>query len=172
MTRQHEQKRLTTYIAHEGFMTSVDHHGTGCSEVLAAHLAEKRFLTGVHLLVPPQATATDRRKPCHTHRTERVKVLLQVKTKGKSSCTHHTRRVFGQCGSSCVSTYTSYYWSRNKPWLKCCFTSTEIVGLLGTRGRGYGGGGRRRLYTCRYTVTTRMTTALRWAAMRAILMFQ
>ena len=27
-------------------------------------------------------------------------------------------------------------------------------------------------YTYRYTVTTRMTSALRWAAMRAILMFQ
>ena len=32
-------------------------------------------------------------------------------------------------------------------------------------------GGRGRLYTCRYTVTTRMTSALRWAAMRAIFMF-
>ena len=32
--------------------------------------------------------------------------------------------------------------------------------------------GRGRLYTYRYTVTTRMTSALRWAAMRAILMFQ
>ena len=32
-------------------------------------------------------------------------------------------------------------------------------------------GGRGRLYTYRYTVTTRMTPALRWAAMRAILMF-
>ena len=30
-------------------------------------------------------------------------------------------------------------------------------------------GGRGRLYTCRYTVTTRMTPALRQAAMRAIL---
>ena len=29
----------------------------------------------------------------------------------------------------------------------------------------------RELYTYRYTVTTRMTPALRWAAMRAILMF-
>ena len=28
-----------------------------------------------------------------------------------------------------------------------------------------------RLYTYRYTVTTRMTPVLRWAAMRAILMF-
>ena len=37
--------------------------------------------------------------------------------------------------------------------------------------RGYGGGVRGRLYTYRYTVTTRMTHALRWAAMRAILMF-
>ena len=34
-----------------------------------------------------------------------------------------------------------------------------------------GGGGGGRLYTYRYTVTTRMTSALRWAAMRAILMF-
>ena len=32
-------------------------------------------------------------------------------------------------------------------------------------------GGRRRLYTYRYTVTIRMPSALRWAAMRAILMF-
>ena len=38
-------------------------------------------------------------------------------------------------------------------------------------GEGYGGGGRGKLYTYRYTVTTRMTSALRWAAMRAILMF-
>ena len=38
--------------------------------------------------------------------------------------------------------------------------------------RGYGGGGRGRLYTYRYTVTTRMTSALRYAAMGAILMFQ
>ena len=46
--------------------------------------------------------------------------------------------------------------------------------LLGTGrrgGRGYGGGERGRLYTYRYTVTTRMIFALRWAAMRAILMF-
>jgi len=39
-------------------------------------------------------------------------------------------------------------------------------------GRGYGGGKRRRLYTYRYTVTTRVIPALRRAAMRAILMFQ
>ena len=31
---------------------------------------------------------------------------------------------------------------------------------------------RGRLYTYRYTVTIRMTPALRWAVMRAILMFQ
>ena len=41
------------------------------------------------------------------------------------------------------------------------------------QGRGEGGGyecgGRERLYTYRYTVTTRMTPALRWAAMRAII---
>ena len=39
-------------------------------------------------------------------------------------------------------------------------------------GRGYGGGGRGRVYTYPYTVNTRMTSALRWAAMRAILLFQ
>ena len=39
-------------------------------------------------------------------------------------------------------------------------------------GRREGGGeGYGRLYTHRYTVTIRMTSALRWAAMRAILMF-
>ena len=46
-------------------------------------------------------------------------------------------------------------------------------------GRGYGGlggrgmevGVRARLYTYRYTVTTRMTPALRWAAMGVTLMF-
>jgi len=37
--------------------------------------------------------------------------------------------------------------------------------------RGYGGVERGRIYTYRYTVTTRMTPALRWAAMRTILMF-
>ena len=39
-------------------------------------------------------------------------------------------------------------------------------------GRGYGGGGRGRLYTYHYIVTTGMIPALRWAAMGAILMFQ
>ena len=39
-------------------------------------------------------------------------------------------------------------------------------------GRRYGGGGEGDYTdTYRYTVTTRMTSALRWAAMRAILMF-
>ena len=32
-------------------------------------------------------------------------------------------------------------------------------------------GKREIIYTCHYTVTTRMTPALRWATMRAILMF-
>ena len=52
--------------------------------------------------------------------------------------------------------------------------STETVRLIrhGEKGRmGYGGGGRGRLYTYHYIVTTRLTSALRWAAMRAILMF-
>ena len=53
--------------------------------------------------------------------------------------------------------------------------ATETIRLIRdgeTGGRGDGDGGRGRLYTYRYTVTTRMTSALRWAAMRAILMFQ
>ena len=37
---------------------------------------------------------------------------------------------------------------------------------------GGGEGDVGRLYTYHYTVTARMTPALRWAAMRAILMFQ
>ena len=52
--------------------------------------------------------------------------------------------------------------------------STESIRLIRDRengGKGYGVGGRGRLYTYRYTVTTRMIPALRWAAMRAILMF-
>ena len=44
----------------------------------------------------------------------------------------------------------------------------------GEKGRegGMEVGGERLIYTYRYTVTTRMIPALRWAAMRAILMFQ
>ena len=38
------------------------------------------------------------------------------------------------------------------------------------RRNGGEGEGKGRLYTYRYTVTNRMTPALRWAAMRAILM--
>ena len=37
--------------------------------------------------------------------------------------------------------------------------------------RGYAGGGRGKLYIYHYTVTTRMTPALRRAAVRSILMF-
>ena len=69
---------------------------------------------------------------------------------------------------------TPYSGSRHikKTW---CLTSTETTRLIrdGEKGgRGYGGGGRERLYTYRYTATTRMIPALRWAAMRAILLFQ
>ena len=69
---------------------------------------------------------------------------------------------------------TPYSGSRHikKTW---CLTSTETTMLIrdGEKGgRGYGGGGRERLHTYRYTVTTRMIPALRWAAMRAILLFQ
>ena len=54
--------------------------------------------------------------------------------------------------------------------------STETIRLIRDgekrgEGRGYGGGLRGRLYTYSYTVTTRMTSALRCAAMRAILIF-
>ena len=44
-------------------------------------------------------------------------------------------------------------------------------GEKGERGYVGGGGGGGGLYTYRYTVPTRMTSALRWAAMRAILIF-
>ena len=48
-------------------------------------------------------------------------------------------------------------------------------GEMGEGGYGGGRGGeereRERLYSYRYTVSTRMTPALRWAAMRATLMF-
>ena len=54
----------------------------------------------------------------------------------------------------------------NKTW---CLTSTWTTRL--SRDGEKGGGGWGRLYTYRYTVTTRMTPALRWAATRAILMF-
>ena len=48
----------------------------------------------------------------------------------------------------------------------------RLIGDGEKGGRGYGDGGRGRLYTYRYAaVTTRMTSALSWAAMRAILVF-
>ena len=55
--------------------------------------------------------------------------------------------------------------------------STETIRLIrdgenvGEGGVVVGGGGRGRSYTYHYTVTTRKTPALRWAAIRAILMF-
>ena len=60
---------------------------------------------------------------------------------------------------------------------RCLTASTETMRLIkddwgGGGGGGYRGGGRGRLYTYRYpAVTTRMTPALRWVVMRAILMF-
>ena len=55
-----------------------------------------------------------------------------------------------------------------------CLSSTETIRLIrdgekGGSGMEVGEGGR--ICTYRYTVTTRMTRALRWAVMRAILMF-
>ena len=64
--------------------------------------------------------------------------------------------------------------------MKCRFTFTETIRLIRdgeNGGRRYGdggvggGGGGGKLSTYRYTVTTRMTPALRWTAMKAILMF-
>jgi len=53
--------------------------------------------------------------------------------------------------------------------------STETIRLIRdgeTRGREYGGGGRGRLYTYHYTVTIRMTPALRWEAMRTFVPYR
>ena len=80
-----------------------------------------------------------------------------------------------------ILAYTLFVYCKNRLYTGIyppCLTSTKTVQLIrdgekgGGGGRGYAGGGRRRLYTYRYTVTTRMTSALRWAAMRAILMCQ
>ena len=52
-------------------------------------------------------------------------------------------------------------------WLKCCFTSTETVRLIrdGEKGgKGVWRWGKNDSNTYRYTVTTRMIPALRWAA--------
>ena len=49
--------------------------------------------------------------------------------------------------------------------------TTRLIRDGEKQGWGYGSGGRRKnIYTYSYTVTTRMTPALRWAVMRAILM--
>ena len=49
---------------------------------------------------------------------------------------------------------------------------THTIRLIRDRGKRVWRWGKREIiYTYRYTVTTRMTPALRWAAMRAILMF-
>ena len=71
-----------------------------------------------------------------------------------------------------IHAYIAHCRTSKSTW---CLTSTETVGIIrdGEKAgvwRGYGGGGRGRLYTYRYTVTTRITPALRWAVMRAILM--
>ena len=55
---------------------------------------------------------------------------------------------------------------------RSCLTSTETVRLIRDGEKEVTEeDGRGRLYTYRYTVTTRMTPALRWASIRAILMF-
>ena len=54
-------------------------------------------------------------------------------------------------------------------------TLTQLLNWMGGGGwgggGGGGGGGRRRSYTYCYTVTNRMTPVLKWAVVRAILMF-
>ena len=57
-----------------------------------------------------------------------------------------------------------------------CLTSTEIIRLIRDGKKGLSRWGQRdgevgAEVAYRYTVTTRMTPALRWAAMRAVLMF-
>ena len=49
--------------------------------------------------------------------------------------------------------------------------STETIRLIRDGEKGYEDGGRGKLYTSHCIVTTRMTPALKWAVMRAILMF-
>ena len=78
---------------------------------------------------------------------------------------HRNHRAYGGGGGMEVGGEGDY--------ITWCLASTETIGLI-RGGGGEGGmevGGRGRLYTYRYTVTTRMTPALRWAAMRDILMF-
>ena len=69
-----------------------------------------------------------------------------------------------------------YYYTELSEKIKCVlkYRWTETIRLIrdGEKGvEGNGGGGSGRLYTYRYTDITRMTPALRWAALRAILMF-
>ena len=70
----------------------------------------------------------------------------------------------------------------SNPIQYCAFQSDALLTELSIRfirdgekgmGRGIWRWGKREIiiYTCRYTVITRMTPALRWAAMGAILMF-
>ena len=83
------------------------------------------------------------------------------------------------CTSACVCVYAHRreYGNKAQPISKqtWCLTSTETIRLIKDGEMGgleYGGGWIERIYTYRYTVTTRMTSALGWAAMRAILMFR
>ena len=70
-----------------------------------------------------------------------------------------------------LSPWTYIYWtdSSKSTW---CLRSTKTIRLIRDGEKeGVWRWGRGRLYTYRYTVTTRMTSAWRWAAMRSILMF-
>ena len=59
--------------------------------------------------------------------------------------------------------------------VQCCFTSTETIRLIrdgeNEGGRGYGGGGREIIYLSLHCHHQKIP-AVRWATMRAILMFQ
>ena len=134
-----------------------------------------RALTHTH-------TGTHARTHTHTHTHIRARAHAQARTHAR---THSVVRELDVCSSLCAAAEHAHLASVDrrlqgvicvrhsvlgkKTW---CLTSTETVRLIrdGEKGgRGYGGRGR--LYTYRYTVTTRMIPALRWAAMRAILCF-
>ena len=85
-------------------------------------------------------------------------------------------RVWLSCWTGCRC--RDFQYRRATPLWLCMWgvskqtQSTETIRLIGDGANGGGGGeGRGRLYTLsRYTVTTGMTAASRWAAMKAILM--
>ena len=76
-----------------------------------------------------------------------------------------------------LRTVRSMFGEQTFAQLRTGLTSSKTIRLIRHGEKAGGGKGMEvgeeggRLYTYRYTVTTRMTPELRWAAMRAILMF-